>query len=66
MFLVLIIVIYINRLSRKEIKDEDFLRVLKKALAQRFNIDVVIFVSKKKKHVHLSLKKLPFEFHNFE
>ena len=27
---------------------------LTEALAERFNIDVVIFVSKKKKHVHLS------------
>ena len=39
---------------------------LTEALAERFNIDAVIFVSKKKKHVHLSLKKPLIEFHNFE
>ena len=39
---------------------------LTEALAERFNIDVVILVSKKKKHVHLSLKKPLFEFRSFE
>ena len=44
----------------------NFCMSLTEALAERFNIDVVILVSKKKKHVHLSLKKPLFEFHSFE
>ena len=34
------------------------------ALSKRFNVDAIVFVSIKKKHIHLSLTKTLFEYHN--
>ena len=41
---------------------DNFYVSLTDALSKKFNIDVVIFVSKKKKHVHLSFDKPLFEY----
>lgn len=44
----------------------NFCVCLTDALSKRFKIDVIIFVSKKKKHVRLSLKKPLFEYSNYK
>ena len=36
------------------------------ALSKRFTTDAIIFVSKKKKHIHLSLNKPLSEYHNYK
>ena len=43
----------------------DFCLCLTEALSKRFKIDAIVFVSKKKKHVHLSLNKPLFQYHDY-
>ena len=44
----------------------NFCICLTDALSKRFNIEVIVFVSKKKKHIHLSLNKPLFEYRNYK
>lgn len=52
--------------SQKKKKMNTFCISLRDALSKKFTIDVVTFVSKKKKHIHLSLDKPLFEYRNYE
>ena len=44
----------------------NFCTCLTHALCKRFKIDAIVFVSKKKKHIHLSLDKPLFEHRNYK
>ena len=44
----------------------NFCRNLRLSLSQRFNIDVDVYVSKKKKLVHMSLVKLLLSYRSFK
>ena len=38
--------------------------LLAEVISNKFNIDAIVFISKKKKHIHLSLKKPLYEYSN--
>ena len=44
----------------------DFFTLLTKAICDKFDTDITLFVSKKKKHVHLSLKKSLYGYSNYK
>ena len=49
---------------KKKKRTNHFCLSLTDTLSKRFNIDAIVFVSIKKKHIHLSLTKPLFEYHN--
>ena len=44
----------------------NFCTCLTDALSIKFNVEAIVFVSKKKKHIHLLLDKPLFEYHNYK
>ena len=56
----------IDRLKKKKKEMNNFCICFTDALSKRFNIDAIVFVSKKKKDIRLSLNKPLFEYRNYK